>query len=149
MLSPELKAETDDWLDQLESSIARIENCAPGLSEDEARALHDAIADVRTVTSFARAMFAGSLPMDERVNDRWTPLVHPSPALAALVHSAGDSLGGTPWPLIERAKATLPESQRRPFLLVVGSVLGSVFTNLTRAVWNDYPQFAPQGWNDT
>ena len=49
--------------------------------------------------------------------------------------------------MIEYAKATLEDSHRRPFLLVVGTVLASVFTSLTQGVWNDYPEYAPEGWN--
>ncbi len=49
--------------------------------------------------------------------------------------------------MIEYAKATLEDSHRRPFLTVVGTVLASVFTSLTQGVWNDYPEYAPEGWN--
>jgi len=52
-----------------------------------------------------------------------------------------------PHDLVDLAKAWLPEEQRRHFLLMIGDVLGSAFTNLFRAVWEDYPQYAPPGWN--
>ncbi len=52
----------------------------------------------------------------------------------------------TPWELIERApRWTIPTSGR--FLLITGDVLGSIFTNLFGAVWNEYPQYAPADWD--
>jgi hypothetical protein len=111
-----------------------------------------AAGDVLNTLRHSRGIFAGDVPLGQRPDSRWVPIVHPSPALAALVHSAGGDLGETPRELLELAKATLREEQYQAVLLTVGDVLGSVFTNLTRAVWDGYPEFAPPGWphpNDT
>jgi hypothetical protein len=109
--------------------------------------LADASGDTLNTLGFARGILAGDIPLGQRPDSRWVPVKQPSRALAALVHSHGDHFGGTPRELVELAKASLAEEQRRAFLLMIGDVLGSVFTNLTRAVWNDYPEYAPPGWN--
>jgi hypothetical protein len=75
------------------------------------------------------------------------PIASPSPALAAIVAGADEALKQTPWKLIEQAKTTLDERYRRAFLLVTGDVLGSIFTNLFRADWEEYPQYAPVDWD--
>jgi hypothetical protein len=74
------------------------------------------------------------------------PIAKPSPALAAIVVATDEVLKQTPWELIEHAKTTLDEQYRRAFLLVTGDVLGSTFTNLFRAVWDQYPQYEPADW---
>jgi hypothetical protein len=74
------------------------------------------------------------------------PIARPSPALAAIVAATDEVLKQTPWELIEYAKAAVDERHQRAFLLVTGDVLGSIFINLFRAVWNEYPQYAPDDW---
>ncbi len=108
--------------------------------------LAEASNDTMKTLAFARRILAGDVPLGERSDSRWVPVKEPSRALASLVKLHCDRLGGTPTDLIELARACLPEEQYRPFLLMVGDVLGSVFINLTRAVWNDYPEYAPPGW---
>jgi len=147
VLPPQVREQAESWLDQLETKVGVIEDGARQLSESEAASLRDALEDVRSNTAFARAAFAGAQPLTELPAAYCSVPTHPSRELATLIHAAGEEFGGTPWPMIEYAKATLEDSHRRPFLLVVGTVLASVFTSLTQGVWNDYPEYAPEGWN--
>jgi hypothetical protein len=141
-----LREEAERWLDQLEQCVSRLQSNAGHLPDGEAHMLAEASADTMNTLVFARGILAGEVPLGPCPDSRWVPVKQPSRALAALVHAEGDHLGGTPWDLVELAKASLSEEQRRPFLLMIGDVLASVFTNLTRAVWNDYPEYAPPGW---
>jgi hypothetical protein len=143
-----VRVEAERWLDRLEAMVSAIEDGAARLSESEAAYVHEAVADVRMNTSFARGAFSGARALAELPSPYFPMSAHPSRELALLVHAVGDELGGTPWSMIENAKRTLDDSQRRPFLLVVGTVLASVFTSLTQGVWNDYPELAPQGWRN-
>jgi len=147
VLTPEVREQAESWLDQLEAKVGVIEDGARQLSESEAASLRDALEDVRSNTAFARAAFSGARSLTELPSAYCSVPTHPSRELAILIHAAGEEFGGTPWPLIEHAKATLEDPHRRPFLLVVGTVLASVFTSLTQGVWNDYPEYAPEGWN--
>jgi hypothetical protein len=147
-LPPSVREEAQHWRDQLDAEITSVESAAPRLSEAEANALRNAIADVRANISFARAALSGVVRLTDRPRAHCAIPSKPSPELAAVIHAAGDALGGTPWLMIDRAKLALDDGQRRPFLLVIGTVLASVFTSMTRAVWNKYPEYAPDGWTD-
>jgi hypothetical protein len=141
-----LRAEAERWLDRLEECVMALQTNAAQLPDRDAQMLAEASADTINTLIFARGVLAGDVRLGERPNSRWVPVKQPGRDLAVLVHAHGDRLGGTPWDLVELAKASLPDEQRRPFLLMIGDVLASVFTNLTQAVWNDYPEYAPQGW---
>jgi hypothetical protein len=134
------------WLTDIETSLVTLETSAVSLSRDEATALRDAIADVRTCTSFAMAVLSGDAPVAQRAPSRWVPITRPSPELAAIISSVDDLLKDTPWKLVDSAKSVLDDYQRHAFLQIVGDVLGSIFTNLIRAVWNEYPEHAPADW---
>jgi hypothetical protein len=147
VLTPQVREQAESWLDLLEAKVGFIEDGARQLSESEAASLRDALEDVRSNTAFARAAFAGTRLLTELPTPYCSVPTHPSRELSTLIHAAGEEFGGTPWPMIECAKAILEDAQRRPFLLVVGTVLAFVFTSLTQGVWNDYPEYAPEGWN--
>ncbi|RYZ01381.1 MAG: hypothetical protein EOO73_35750 [Myxococcales bacterium] len=143
----DLREAAGRWLDDLEQKVSAIQSNANRLPEADAHMLAEATDDTMNTLRFARAILAGEVALGQRPDSRWVPVKQPSPALAAIIHSNGGHLGGTPHDLVELAKASLPEEQRRPFLLMIADVLGSVFTNLSRAVWDDYPEYAPPGWD--
>jgi hypothetical protein len=145
-LPPALLTDASRWLDEIEATLGHLMSVVPTLSAAEAAALRAAVQDVQVTTAFARDMICGRLPLDHPTNTQWVPLANASPALAAAIHASGGSLSETPWPLIQHAKLALTDDQHSAFVRVVGDVLGSVFTNLTRAVWNNYPAYAPDGW---
>ena len=147
ILPAEVREDAENWLDELEAKVAVVEDASNRLSGSELSTLREAIADVRTNMSFARAAFLGLVAPTESPPGFCPIPSRPSPELAALIHGIGDALGGTPWPMIARAKLALDASQHRPFLTVVGTVLASVFTSLTQGVWNNYPEYAPKGWS--
>jgi hypothetical protein len=147
VLTPQVREQAESWLDLLEARVGVIEDGARQLPDSEAASLRQALEDVRSNTAFARAAFSGIRPLTELPSAYCVVPTHPSRELATLIHTAGEEFAGTPWPMIEYAKATLEDSHRRPFLTVVGTVLASVFTSLTQGVWNDYPEYAPEGWN--
>lgn len=142
-----LLAEAVHWLDEIESRLRQVASVESRLSGEEAASLRDAIGDVRATLAFARQLYSAQAPLGQSADTRWVPLVTVSPVLAAAIHSAGDALWGTPWELIERGKASLEGDQRAAFVQIAGDVLGSIFTNFTRAVWKDYPSYAPDGWD--
>jgi len=146
-LPDELRVTTEQWLDDVEAGLVRLENAYGGLRAADASSLHAAIADVRTCTSFARRMFDGAVPLGALADASWVPITKPSLELAAAIFSRGYEFAQTPFALLEQAKALLSLDMYKSFSLEVAYVLGSTFTNLTRAVWDDYPQYAPPGWS--
>jgi hypothetical protein len=133
-------------LTDIDRCLAELESSAVSLSSGDAAVLREAVADVRVVVSFAREALSSETPPAERAPTRWVPIKKPSPALAVVVAAADDAIKQTPWALIEQAKSTLDDHHRHAFLLITGDALGSIFTNLFRAVWNEYPQYAPADW---
>jgi hypothetical protein len=146
-LPDELRERGERWLLDLERRVVAIQAGANQLSEAEALMLITAIGDVLDTLQHARGVFVGDVPLGQRPSSRWVPVTRPSRTLAALVHSAGADLGETPLELIRVAKSELSEERCAAVLLTIGDVLGSVFTNLTRAVWDSHPEFAPSGWS--
>jgi hypothetical protein len=134
------------WLSDVDGGLAELESSATSLSDHDQAVLREAIGDVRVVISFARQAYSSEAPPTERPASKWVPIARPSPALAPIVAATDEVLKQTPWELIEHAKATLEERHQRAFLLVTGDVLGSIFINLFRAVWDEYPQYAPADW---
>jgi len=147
ILPDELRVSTEQWLNDVEAGVVRLEDAYGDLSAADASSLHAAIADVRTCTSFARRMFAGAVQLDALADASWVPIAKPSPELAAAIFSRGYEFAQTPFALLEHAKTQLTLDTYKSFSLEVAYVLGSTFTNLTRAVWDDYPQYAPPGWS--
>ncbi|MDF3071569.1 MAG: hypothetical protein K0R38_7170, partial [Polyangiaceae bacterium] len=131
-----LRAETEAWLSELEQRVSALQASASQLEGGEAHMLTEASCDTMNALTFARRTLAGDVPLGPRPKSPWVPVKNPSRALAKLVHSHGDKLGGTPWAVVELANTCLPEAQRRPVLWMIGDVRASVVTNLTRAVWN-------------
>ena len=134
------------WLADIDGGLVELESSAASLSDHDKAVLREAIADVRAVMSFARLAYSSEAPPTERPPSKWVPIARPSPALAAIVAATDEVLKQTPWELIEYAKAAVDERHQRAFLLVTGDVLGSIFINLFRAVWDEYPQYAPDDW---
>jgi hypothetical protein len=146
ILPDEIRREAERWLDDIEAALVRLEASGAALAAPDAASLSAAIEDVRTNTSFARRMFAGGIPLGTMADDRWVPIAKPSRALAVAVHSLGDNFARTPFDLLARGKNLLTVEAYKPFSLQVAYVLASIFTNLTRAVWEDYPEYAPSDW---
>jgi|SRR6478609_1886776 len=136
----------EQWLDSIDARVARLETATVGLSASDAASLRAAIADVRASTLFAKKMFSGAVSLGTRADDRWVPITKPGPELAAAIFANGYEFAETPFALLERAKALLAADTYNLFRLEVSHVLASLFTNLTRAVWNDYPEYAPPAW---
>jgi hypothetical protein len=148
-LPSELRIDVERWLDEIGASIGFIEAVGRGLDPGDASSLRDAIGDVRARTAFARRMFAGLVPLGSQPDDRWVPIAKPSRELAAVVHSAGEAFARTPVALLKRGSALLPADTYRAFSLEVAFVVASIFTNLTRAIWNEFPEYAPDGWQQS
>jgi hypothetical protein len=147
ILPDELRLSTEQWLDDVEAGVVRLEDAYGDVTAADAAALRAAIADVRTCTSFAKRMFAGAVPLGALAHASWVPIAKPSPELAAAIFSRGYEFAQTPFALLEQGKALLTPETYKSFSLEVAYVLASTFTNLTRAVWDDYAQYAPPGWN--
>jgi hypothetical protein len=109
VLPHELREHGERWVLDLERRVEALQAGASQLPETEALMLLTAAGDVLNTLRHSRGIFAGDVPLGQRPDSRWVPIVHPSPALAALVHSAGGDLGETPRELLELAKATLRE----------------------------------------
>lgn len=133
-------------MNNVETGVGRLETAAASLTAADAASLRAATADVRASTSFARKMFSGAVSLGTQADDRWVPIAKPGPELAAAIFANGCEFAETPFALLEQAKVLLAADTYSSFRLEVAHVVASIFTNLTRAVWNDYPEYAPPGW---
>lgn len=145
-LPDELRLEAERWLDDVDDAIGRLETASRALEAADAIALMTAISNVRITTSFARRMLSGLEPLGALADSRWVPIAKPSRELALAVYSLGHDFARTPVALLQRGKSLLSAQTSRAFSLEIAYVIGSVFTNLNRAIWDDYPEYAPPDW---
>jgi hypothetical protein len=145
-LPNELRLEAERWLDGVDRAIGRLEAASRRLEASDALSLITATADVTISTAFARRMLSGLEALGSLADARWAPIAKPSRELAVVVHAVGDEFARTPVALLQLGKSLLPTETFRAFSLEIAYVIGSIFTNLTRAIWEDYPEYAPPDW---
>jgi hypothetical protein len=147
-LPADLVSKTTSWLDLVDRGLSKIEDLAAEVDPDERVTVTSATEDARATTRHLRAVLSSETALDSRPDTRWVPLSRPSPKFAALAHRTVNEVAATPFDLIVWVNTCLPEPTRGRFLILVGDVVGGIFTNLARGLWASFPEFAPAGWAD-